>query len=516
MEVHCITDKVEIIVKRNELKNKFYNFYLNSSISLKLFTCLDLSQSPSLKKKLNIDEFRYILVYFFHDLEKEELHYIAHPLLLNQTMTSFKHFWSALGHFENEVNLNFGIKFYSTQRIQEDFIIKKAPSLLDKDFHATKDVTSSDIFKIDTSTVKSEYDFQEFSLTEFGNFNEDVIFKFQTKGREVKSFNVCQDSYNLNLEKKIESLHLNEVYNFISHTNTKTPFAYQLILTEFIDYLEGYKKTFYQNAQMMLLNELSLIYDHLSALVDSFKVFQEVGAFKYLSDVKKEIYQLFLALDKFRPYPIINKSLNENFNSLWLREIVDFTQKNSPRIEKIKLSIISQAEYLRHSKNLVSFHPLKAGFTGLGLKSFGVSYDLRKNRPFYIYDQIELKVPLGISGSSYDRILIRMEETLESMSNLVRLIEGFPVYDGSEINAHELDYLPNEEDLFICLGQSGNGEIVYLIDYVHADAKIQRFHISTPSKRMLQSFENFYLTTDFEKISIDWISLGMSMSEVLK
>lgn len=515
MEIHCITNEIEIIKDRDFLKLKLNKLFANSSIALKLFTCIDLFESDYLKSKYTLEKSRYLLIYFFHDLELEEFFFIGHPLEYSQTMNSFRHFWSSLGGFENEVTRLFQVKFYTNERIQDEFVPKHFPSLMDKDFNGNEVVKSlqTDCKQI----VKSEYDAQEFSLSEFGEFNEDVCFQLLTKGREVKSFKVALNSYRLLIEKKVEALKVSEVFNFISHVNTKTPFAYQLILSEFEDFLTGKNKSFYQNAQMMLLNELSLVFDHVTTLVDCFKLFQEESVFRYLEEFKKDIYTALNKLNDFKPYPLITKSIATSFSSVWLRSIVDLTQKHSESISKIKNSIISQPEYLRLSKiSSVKTHPLKGGFSGLALKSFGVSYDLRKNRPFYLYDQIELKVPLGISGSSYDRMLIRLEEVLESMSNIVRLIEGFPVFSEDTVEKPVLKYSKQEEDIFFCLGQSGTGEIAFLINYKHDQEKIVRFHISTPSLRSLHSFEDLYQTTDFEKISTDWVSLGMSMSEVIK
>lgn len=515
MEIHCITNDIEIVHDRALLSESFRKFFENSSVALKLFTCIDLLSSEYLKSKYNLGNSRYLLVYFFHDLELEKFHFIGYPLQYSQTMSSFRHYWKALGHFEDEVNSLFGIKFYTNERIQDDFIPRISPSLMDKDFEQKS--FSMDLSPNTDNIFKSDYDFQEFFLSEFGDFSEDVNFQMLTKGREIKSFKVALDSYRLFCEKKIEGLKFSEVFNFISHVNTKTPFAYQLLLCEFCDYLNGRNKNFYQNAQMMLLNELSLIFDHISTLVDCFKLFQEENVYKYLEELKKDIYTIFNKLNEFKPYPLITKAIINNFSPIWLRSIVDLTQKHSEKIERIKNSIISQPEYLRLAKvSSVKMHPLKAGFTGLALKSFGVSYDLRKNRPFYFYDQIDLKVPLGISGSSYDRMLIRLEDVLESMSNLVRLIEGFPVFEVQDKSSAKLMYSKQEEDIFFCFGQSGSGEIAYIISYNHELDKIERFHISTPSQRSLHSFEDLYQTTDFEKICTDWVSLGMSVSEVLK
>jgi NADH-quinone oxidoreductase subunit D len=66
---------------------------------------------------------------------------------------------------------------------------------------------------------------------------------------------------------------------------------------------------------------------------------------------------------------------------------------------------------------------LDFGFTGPCLRACGVSYDLRKQRPYWVYDQLDFDVPLGANGDNFDRYLVRMEE-LKQSDRLVRQALG--------------------------------------------------------------------------------------------
>jgi NADH-quinone oxidoreductase subunit D len=54
------------------------------------------------------------------------------------------------------------------------------------------------------------------------------------------------------------------------------------------------------------------------------------------------------------------------------------------------------------------------GFTGPMLRGSGVAWDLRKNQPYAVYDQLDFDIPVGVTGDSYDRYLVRMEEMRQS------------------------------------------------------------------------------------------------------
>lgn len=62
---------------------------------------------------------------------------------------------------------------------------------------------------------------------------------------------------------------------------------------------------------------------------------------------------------------------------------------------------------------------LDFGFTGPCLRACGINYDLRKAKPYWVYDQLDFDVPLGENGDNYDRYLLRIEE-LKQSDRLIR------------------------------------------------------------------------------------------------
>jgi NADH-quinone oxidoreductase subunit D len=54
------------------------------------------------------------------------------------------------------------------------------------------------------------------------------------------------------------------------------------------------------------------------------------------------------------------------------------------------------------------------GFTGPMLRASNVAWDLRKARPYDMYDKMEFDVPVGLTGDCYARYLVRVAEMRES------------------------------------------------------------------------------------------------------
>jgi len=63
------------------------------------------------------------------------------------------------------------------------------------------------------------------------------------------------------------------------------------------------------------------------------------------------------------------------------------------------------------------------GFTGVMLRGSGVAWDLRRNQPYEIYDELDFEIPLGVHGDCYDRYLCRVEEMRQSIKIMRQSID---------------------------------------------------------------------------------------------
>ncbi len=59
------------------------------------------------------------------------------------------------------------------------------------------------------------------------------------------------------------------------------------------------------------------------------------------------------------------------------------------------------------------------GASGPVLRGSGVDYDVRKDKPYLTYDEVDFEVPVGEDGDTFDRFMVRLEEIRQS----VRIVE---------------------------------------------------------------------------------------------
>jgi len=66
------------------------------------------------------------------------------------------------------------------------------------------------------------------------------------------------------------------------------------------------------------------------------------------------------------------------------------------------------------------------GFTGPMIRACGVSWDLRRNQPYEVYDELDFLIPVGTNGDCYERYLVRMEEMRQSVRIITQCLDQMP------------------------------------------------------------------------------------------
>ena len=70
------------------------------------------------------------------------------------------------------------------------------------------------------------------------------------------------------------------------------------------------------------------------------------------------------------------------------------------------------------------------GFTGPMIRGSGVAWDLRKTQPYDVYDKMEFDIPVGATGDSYDRYLIRIEEMRQANRIVQQCVAWLKEHEG--------------------------------------------------------------------------------------
>ncbi len=72
---------------------------------------------------------------------------------------------------------------------------------------------------------------------------------------------------------------------------------------------------------------------------------------------------------------------------------------------------------------------LAFALSGANLRATGVGFDVRRDRPYDAYPDLDFDVPVGSTGDAWDRYMVRMEEMRQSVRMVRQCIEGMPEGD---------------------------------------------------------------------------------------
>ncbi len=178
--------------------------------------------------------------------------------------------------------------------------------------------------------------------------------------------------------------------------------------------------------------ELGRISSHLLGL-GAFAM--DIGAltvFLYTFREREAIYNFMESLTGARftvSYPRVG-GLSRDLPDGWKDAVLRFVADMPGRVEKDVEKLLTRNRIWMQRLEGVGVIPrevaISYGLTGPNLRGSGVEWDLRKEMPYFGYEQYEFDVPVGSKGDAYDRYLCRIEEIKQSARIIRQALEKLP------------------------------------------------------------------------------------------
>jgi len=112
-----------------------------------------------------------------------------------------------------------------------------------------------------------------------------------------------------------------------------------------------------------------------------------------------------------------------------LDDIYIFAEQFSTRVDEMEEMLTTNRIWKQRLINVgvvTSKEATDWGFSGVLLRGSGINWDLRKQQPYEIYEQLKFNVFTGTHGDCYDRYLIRIFEMRESLSIILQCLNAIP------------------------------------------------------------------------------------------
>jgi NADH-quinone oxidoreductase subunit D len=145
---------------------------------------------------------------------------------------------------------------------------------------------------------------------------------------------------------------------------------------------------------------------------------------EFIQDIFEEVTGERLMYGYFRPGGVV-WDLPDNFVQR-VREVLPSTKQGLKDLD----TLLTENEiFCARTRGVGAMSAERAvdwGLSGPLLRASGVPWDLRKDRPYSIYDRFEFDIPVGQYGDCYDRYLVRLEEVRQSIRIVEQALEQLP------------------------------------------------------------------------------------------
>jgi NADH-quinone oxidoreductase subunit D len=181
----------------------------------------------------------------------------------------------------------------------------------------------------------------------------------------------------------------------------------------------------------VLMSEVSRITDHLTCIAASAMELGAMTAFLYLMKAREYLYDIVEAVTGARltvSYGRIGgvkADLPDGFDADLCRAL-KLVEKELFEVDRLLTKNRIWVDRTRNVGVLTKENAVAYAITGPLARASGISYDVRKAFPYFVYDRLQFEVPLGTNGDNYDRYLVRMEEMRQSIRIIRQALDDLP------------------------------------------------------------------------------------------
>ncbi len=207
----------------------------------------------------------------------------------------------------------------------------------------------------------------------------------------------------------------------------------------------------------VIIMELARISDHL---ICNSIVGVDTGAytgFMYVMQYRELIYEIYEEVCGSRLTTNIGRigGFERNFTNTAFTKLEKFLKEYPSVLKEFETLFARNRIFMDRTigtGGISAERALNYGFTGPNLRAAGVDYDLRVHSPYSSYQDFDFTIPVGKTGDSYDRFLVRNEEMWQSLGIIQQAYRKIQEFKGEEAEVFHANvpeyYLPKKEDVY--------------------------------------------------------------------
>jgi NADH-quinone oxidoreductase subunit D len=233
------------------------------------------------------------------------------------------------------------------------------------------------------------------------------------------------------MEKTGETLTYTQGGTNVTRMDYLSPFHNEMVFSMAVEQLLGIEVPDRAVWIRMLLAELNRISSHLLFMATNG---MDVGALSMMIYGWREREHVLSFFEK-----CTGLRMNHNFirpggtaadlPDGWRDDVLFLLDMLPPRFDEYDTLLTGQPIFTQRTQGVGVLTPEQAialSATGPVLRSTGVEWDLRRNTPYFHYDDVEFDVVVGTYGDAFDRYAIRLNEMRESVKIVRQILDKMP------------------------------------------------------------------------------------------
>jgi NADH-quinone oxidoreductase subunit D len=242
----------------------------------------------------------------------------------------------------------------------------------------------------------------------------------------------------------------NQVVPLTDRMDYLAPLIYNCAYAMSVEKLMGIEVTERCKVARVICMELDRIFSHLLWIGTTALDIGAMTVFVYTFQERERIYNLHEAFTGARITTSSTRigGMMADLPPGWVEAVRHFVQTLPKTLDEVETLLTRNNLWIGRNQNvgvISAEDAISYGMTGPNLRSSGIAYDVRKDRPYYDYETYDFDVPVGEHGDCYDRYLVRMEEMRQSLRILEQAMDRLP---GGPMNVDDPRViLPGKTDL---------------------------------------------------------------------
>jgi NADH-quinone oxidoreductase subunit D len=224
----------------------------------------------------------------------------------------------------------------------------------------------------------------------------------------------------------------NQIVPLTDRMDYLAPLIYNIAYVAAVEKLMGIEITERCRVARVILMELDRIFSHLIWIGTTAIDIGAFTVFLYTFQRREEIYNMHEALTGARITTSATRvgGMMADFPPGFTDELRRWADEVLPKtLDEVETLLTTNNLWIGRNDGIGAIGAEDAvdlGLTGPNLRSTGLDYDVRKDRPYYDYETYDWDVVVGEKGDNYDRYLCRMEEMRQSLRIIRQALDRLP------------------------------------------------------------------------------------------